>query len=124
MVKRVIVSNNPRVRDEFENVLYLDSSMRDVLVKTRSLIHSGSKLVTYPLGASLRVLFSPYRSIVIDLSDGDVDFEHVEIIENSIVKYDGHMNLRAVDMKNAEDYAFIDLELLKSAILESGQAVG
>ncbi|MEF9935619.1 MAG: GrdX family protein [Clostridium sp.] len=123
-MERVIITNNPRVLSQYEKVIYIDSDMRDVLVKTRSLIHSGSRLVTYPLGASLRVLFSPYRSIVVDVGDGDMDLEHVEIIETSIVKYDQHMNTRNVDVKNASDYAFIDLELLKSALVESGQAVG
>ncbi|KUO51046.1 MAG: hypothetical protein APF76_16250 [Desulfitibacter sp. BRH_c19] len=62
------------------------------------------------------MLFSPYRSIAIENGSGKVNAFHVDIIENSILKYKRHMDVRKVDEINAEDYKLIDLELFESAI--------
>ncbi len=46
-------------------IVYLLKVLLDVLIKVRDLVHEGVELVSHPLGASIRMLFSPYRSIVV-----------------------------------------------------------
>ncbi|HLR21168.1 MAG TPA: GrdX family protein [Tissierellaceae bacterium] len=113
-----IVTNNPSVRDKYENTIFLEGSFKDVLLRVRDLVHTGSELVNHPLGASIRMFFSPYRSIIIKKGTGsDIEF-HINTIENSIQTYDKQMESRDPDVENSEDYSFIDEELLNSALEE------
>ena len=56
-MKFVIVTNNPRVRDElgkeFE-VDFADITYREVLCKVRDMIYEGHKLLTHPLSGSVK----------------------------------------------------------------------
>lgn len=113
-----IVTNNPQVRDKYDNVLFVEGSFKDVLIKVRDMIYSGYDLITHPLGASLRMLFSPYRSILIGNNKNNINEYFVTTIESSIETYDKHMEVRCPDTKNEKDYAFIDSELLQSSIAE------
>lgn len=113
-----IVTNNPLVKKKFNNVCFVEGTMEEVLIKVRNLVYENFELVTHPLGASIRIMFSPYRSIIIGKKNERLNTTHVEIIEGSIDKYKEHMKLRKKDLKNADDYALIDLTLLESAFSE------
>lgn len=113
-----IVTNNPDVKAQYSDVIYLEGSFEDVLLRTRDLVHAGYELINHPLGASIRMLFSPYRSIIIGNKKQNINDMHVEAIENSIENYKKHMEVRKPDTENSTDYAFIDKELLKSALEE------
>lgn len=113
-----IITNNPVVKASYSNITYIDGSYEDVLVKVRDLVHSGYELINHPLGASIRMLFSPYRSIIIGNKSQNINMMHVETIENSIENYRKHMEVRKPDIKNSEDYAIVDSELLQSSLEE------
>lgn len=113
-----IVSNNPQVKSEYNEVLFIEGGFEDVLIKVRDLVHEGCELINHPLGASLRMFFSPYRSIIIGDNNKDTNNFHIKAIENSIENYKKHMEVRNPDIANSEDYALIDSELLKSALEE------
>lgn len=113
-----IVTNNPRVKNSYENIVFINGGFEDVLVKTRDLIHSGYELINHPLGASIRMLYSPYRSIIIGQKEENINDIYVETIENSIENYRKHMEVKNPDIENKEDYSLIDSELLKSALEE------
>lgn len=113
-----IVTNNPVVKENYDRVIFVDGSFQDVLLKARDLVHSGHQLINHPLGASIRMFFSPYRSILVSDKPDNLDINHVEIIENSIVSYNKQMEHRKPDEANRKDYAFIDGELLKSSLEE------
>lgn len=113
-----IITNNPNVKSSNENVFFIEGSFEDVLVKVRDLIHSGYELISHPLGASLRMMFSPYRSIIVGNKTVNLNDQYVEVIENSIENYKKHMSVRKPDIENSKDYALIDNELLKSALEE------
>ena len=61
----LIVSNNPLVRLDFENMIFVEGSYEDVLIKVRDLVYEGVELISHPLTASMRMLYSPYRSIIL-----------------------------------------------------------
>ncbi len=113
-----IVTNNPVVKESYDKVIFVEGSFQDVLLKARDLVHSGHQLINHPLGASIRMFFSPYRSILVSDKPNNLDINHVEIIENSIVSYKKQMEHRKPDEANSKDYALIDSELLKSALEE------
>lgn len=122
-MKYIIVSNNPQVKDKVKNVRFVDGTMREVLVEARDLVQNGSELITHPLGASLRMLLSPYRSIVMEEKEADINFNHLETIENSIIKYDQHLRGRREDKDHSKDYELIDFKLLESAFNEISKDV-
>ena len=113
-MKYLIVTNNPLVNKESDNVCFVEGSYEDVLIKVRDLVYEGVELVSHPLGASMRILFSPYRSIIVGQKNKEMNLFHVETIENSIINYRKNLKSRKVDWVHADDYALIDNELLKS----------
>ena len=117
-MKHLIITNNPLVAEKYENVLWTEGSVEKTLIIVRDFIHQGYELVSHPLAASLRMLFSPYRSIVIGKKKAKLNFEHAQIIEDSIIKYKSHMDLRKTDEGTRDDYKKIDLLLLEAALNE------
>lgn len=117
-----IVTNNPSVKDKYENIIFVEGSFIDVLYKVRDLVHTGAELINHPLGASIRMFFSPYRSIIIrerpeKISEQNKEY-YINTIENSIENYKKQMADREPDVVNSEDYSFIDEDLLSSALGE------
>lgn len=104
------------VKKEYEDLYYVEGSYEDVLVKVRDLVYEGVELISHPLGASMRMLYSPYRSIVVGQNKKTIDPFHMEIIENSIMNYKKNLEARKIDWVHADDYALIDNELLKSTL--------
>ena len=112
-----IVSNNSLVKEKFDCVEFVDGSYIDVLIAIRDLIHKGCSLVSHPLPASIRMVFSSIRSIVIEEGNG-FDENSILIIEEAIDKYNLTMKNRNVDFKNVKDYEIVDLTLVESALEE------
>lgn len=112
-----IITNNPNIK-EYTKINFVEGSFEDVLLRVRDLVHSGYGLISHPLGASLRMFFSPYRSIIVSDEKEKTNEMHVQTIENSIENYRKHMKERNPDIANKDDYALIDGELLKSSMEE------
>lgn len=113
-----IITNNPNVKEKYNEIDFVDGSFEDVLLKVRDLVHSGHELISHPLGASLRMFFSPYRSIIVGDKIQEANEMYVQAIENSIENYRKHMQDRDPDLENKDDYALIDGELLDSSMEE------
>lgn len=113
-----IVTNNPAVKGNYENIIFVEGSYEDVLFKVRDLVHRGSELINHPLGASIRMFFSPYRSIIVrEDVNSDSQF-YINTIETSIESYKSQTEHRLADVENNEDYSLIDKQLLDSALEE------
>ncbi len=113
----MIISNNKLVVNKFENVISVDGLFRDVLIQARDLVYLGHKLETHPLFASIGMMHSPTRSII--LSDERVyDELSLTTISQSIEKYERTMGIRNVKEKQTEDFELIDLQLLEAALNE------
>lgn len=116
-MRKKIITNNPLVQNKYlDDVLYIEGTVEQTLIKVRDMVYEGYELVSHPLPASLRMLFSPYRSILIGKRKKRVDFMQAEIAEESINKYNTHMNSRQMDEVNSEGYQMVDLILLESAL--------
>ena len=116
----VVVTNNPMVEGDLGEVTVVDGSFEDVLLKVRDLVHEGHQLISHPIGASMRMLFSPYRSVLVGAERSETKEVYALTIESSIDIFRRSTANRNVDFVNADDYARIDLELLKEAIKEHG----
>ncbi len=117
-MNKYIISNNPLIKNEFSNVIFIKGTFMDVLIKVRDMIYLGHELITHPLGASIRMLFSPYRSILVGDKTDNNNEVFIRTIESSIENYNKHMEVRKPDIENSSDYAVIDKELIVSAIKE------
>lgn len=117
-MKVVIITNNPIVAEKHEHVLFVNGSVEEILTKVRDFVHEGYELISHPLPASLRMMFSPYRSVILGRKLEKMDFFSAEIIEDSIIKFKNHMDFRKADIVNGDDYKTIDQLLLESALHE------
>jgi hypothetical protein len=113
-----IVTNNPSVRENFQDskIIFIDGSYEDVLIKVRDLVHSGVELIDSPLGASIRMLLSPYRSILVGTERQAMNMDQILLIEQSILNYRTLTQRRKSEPQHANDYAVVDKELLKASI--------
>lgn len=83
-MKFVIVTNNPKVRDELGqefDVDYADITYREILCKVRDMIYEGHKLLTHPLSGSVKPNETPYKSILVAKKTGKMDVQDASIIE-------------------------------------------
>lgn len=125
-MKQFIISNNPKVKDEFNTLKFegnfeFDSERGylEVLHKVRNLIHLGHELLTHPLSGSIKPSETPYKSVVISEKPGKLDYQSMEIIEDSIEMakqmIDGSRK-RVYTDKIREDFQLVDYTLLKNAL--------
>lgn len=112
----LIITNNPEVLKMPYKIEWIDGDFYDVLIKSRDLIYTKYKLVNHPLPASIRMFYSPIRSIILDKGK---DNRSCQIISDSIEKYNKTMGKRKPDYKNQKDYEFIDKTLLTESLNES-----
>lgn len=113
----IIVSNNKLTLKNYENVKFIDGDYIDVLLEVRNLLHIGYSLVNHPLPASIRMVFSPVRSIILEKKDSFDENSNL-IIEDSIEKYKKTMENRNIDYRNENDYELVDQMLMESALEE------
>ena len=117
----VIITNNPMFIDyknkDFDSleIAYKDVEALEVLKIGRDYIHQNYKLLTHPLYGNFRPNELFYRTIIIEESE-KLDFESLELIENSIFKIENI--LKNTKKKNAtdsilKDYAYIDFQIIK-----------
>lgn len=113
----IIISNNYLIKEKDLNCEFIDGDYIDVLLRSRDLIHLGYSLVNHPLPASIRMVFSPVRSIILK-KGSNFDENSSNIMETSIEKYRLTMKNRNIDYKNKEDYQLVDQMLMESALEE------
>lgn len=120
-MKFVIVTNNPKVRDELGqefDVDYADITYREILCKVRDMIYEGHKLLTHPLSGSVKPNETPYKSILVAKKTGKMDVQDASIIENSIITAD-KFSVKFLEMPQSvrEDFQLIDSTLIRSALM-------
>ena len=112
-----IVTNNPRLKDE-DDVIFVEGGFKDVLIHVRDMVYSGYELISHPLFASSRMMFSPFRSILVGPKRDQISMFECECIENSILTYENNTAMRRRQPEHDDDYAYVDKMLLDAAIDE------
>lgn len=115
----IVITNNSIFKDR-EDTIYIDGDFIDVLKSVRDHMHKGYLAVSHPLPASIRMILSPVRSVIMvdSYTDQNLYNKTLEIVENSIISYTNTMGIRKPDYKNIEDYIIIDKNLLYSSFDE------
>lgn len=114
----LIISNNPLVKENFQDTIYFQGTLEELLIKVRDMVHQGHELITHPLGASIRMMFSPYKSVLVSSEKKEFNEVFANIAENSIEDYRKNTFNRKTDYQHMNDYAMIDKELLEEALKE------
>ncbi len=120
----LIVTNNNLVAKQHKNIRFVTGTVDSVLTEARDLLHRGYGLISHPLPASLKLFYSPYRSILMKAGYGNPDAFQVEVMENSIRLHRKHLEERGTDCRHDGDYQYLDLELLKAydSLISGGEA--
>ena len=113
----IVVTNNPRLEGE-EGTVFVEGTFRDVLVKVRDMVYCGYNLVSHPLFASSRMMFSPYRTVILGKKQSVPSAEECRVAEDSIISYDKATARRNLQPEHNTDYAEMDLRLHRSALEE------
>jgi hypothetical protein len=105
----------------------VEGSSLDVLIAARDAVHLGGQLLTHPLYGNLRPHQQPFRSVLIERKydaekkcNGLVDLESLSMIEEAVLlyrKFENALPLPAsLPQAVREDYAFVDLELMRESV--------
>ena len=118
----MLITNNTDLSQHISSCRFIDGSSLDVLVCVRSLVQSGSRLLTHPLCGNLRPDHQPYRSVIVDENTGSVDLDSLTIIENAVRIYQSCKILipDEIDELTRKDYAYIDSELMRASLEQYG----
>lgn len=112
-----IVTNNAKVRQALADTVdttEVAGSTLDVFEATEQLLQEGWRLVTAPLPPNVPLIRSPYRSIIIEKARRRYDASGILMVEKAKEKL---RILGSVDRpEGREDFAAIDLDLLKRAM--------
>lgn len=121
--KFIIITNNPKIFEEmsYKNIdisYFEQADFMEILYKARDVIHLGYKLLTHPIVSSIKPHETPYKTIVLANNNGELDFESVELIENSIelLKNFLYKPRRKLTKSIDEDFKLIDYELIFASI--------
>lgn len=122
-MQSLIVTNNPAVYTDSQIASakeFVDStSMLEVLVRVRDLIHEGHLLLTHPLSGSLKPNENPYKSILVSKVIQKNNDEHIMMIENAIEtcrKFLKHKAVPNYSERIMNDFMYVDKTIIKSGL--------
>ena len=117
-----LITNNSDLFSNIKNAELIDGSSLDVLIRVRSLVHLGSKIITHPLCGNLRPNHQPFRSVLIDSLKGPAEMESLSIIEEAVHVYESCKLItpNELDEDTRADYAYIDSELMRESLEQYG----
>lgn len=118
-----ILTNNPKVRDEFTKhseyiIEYYNVDLLGILMVVRDKIHMGWKLLTHPLSGSIKPNETPYKSMALIRGDS-LDFDSLSIIEDSILTVKKFQEIKATPSWAEyilDDFQVIDFDLIRKAV--------
>jgi hypothetical protein len=126
-MKNILVTNNPDVRDKFQDrfqVDYLENKgYTQVLEHIRDMVHQGHQLLTHPLSGSIKPNETPYKSVILSSKKGELDSSGLSIVEDSIIAARKFITNRPTpDWPDhvLEDFRVIDLSLMENVIEKLG----
>ncbi len=118
------ITNNNLMKQVNVNIVFVDGSSMDVLLKTRDYIHRGYRLINSPIGASVRMLLSPVKSVIISSEIESQDECSLLQVEAAIEKHQMITANRGVDARHFGDYKQVDYELTTAALNEASRIFG
>ena len=111
-----IITNNPAVECAYpESAKFYEVGVLEIFIIVRDMVHRGAKILSHPLSGSIKPWETPYKSIMVSPSGGNLDFESLKYIENaiSIMKNRSASN-HSYSKEVLEDFGVIDLDIIQS----------
>lgn len=96
---------------------FIEGSVLGVFLRCEQLLNEGYDLVTHPLSGNLQVSKTPFKSVVLEGTNENVQPRSLELIRLCIEKVKEGQPISYPDAV-LEDYAFMDLELIKEPLEE------
>ena len=130
---KILITNNPMANqkhfDATEKIFLEAAGVLNVLYLVRDKIHEGHKLLTHPLSGSVKPNQTPYKSIMITKGKGQLDFESLRLIEDSIAVAKSLENsmppAKTPEGGRMPAQAFLeDFQLIDLSLIESGLTIG
>ncbi|WP_427338829.1 GrdX family protein [Caloranaerobacter sp. DY30410] len=123
---KILITNNPLVKNQLSKYIlveYYETDYLNILRKVRDRVHLGHKLLSHPLSGSVKPNETPYKSIIISIDRGNLDYDSLIIIERSIETTEKFLR----DFKTPNwsekillDFQTIDLSLIKDIVINKG----
>ena len=114
----MVVTNNKKVLETYPNqVQFIEGSILDVFLRCEQLLKEGYDLVTHPLSGNLQVSKTPFKSVVLERSNENVQPKSLELVRLCIEKVKEGQPISYPDAV-LEDFAFMDLELIREPLEE------
>lgn len=114
----VIITNNPAVIEAYgQEEMLVKETMQEVLLQARDLIHLGHKLINHPMPGSVKPNETPYRSIMVGQTAGELDFQSLTMIEGALRKFDQFQKDRPTPQwseRILQDFQIVDYHLFTS----------
>jgi len=109
--ERVILSNNPMVREKWRSCRWVDGGAAEVARLARDLVHRGWRFHCHPLAGSIRLLRNPFRTMILDHGEIPPSPVQVTMAEEALrrLRAEGRGDVSKADR---DDYALIDLDLV------------
>jgi hypothetical protein len=108
------------VIERFKESIPVEGGPVEVFKEALLLLENGAVLSGHPLSGSIRLTVNPYRSIVVETPEGAaLDRNGVAALLDAIDRVERASRERTVPRECLEDYAFIDLDLLKAGITDN-----
>jgi len=114
----ILITNNPLVVErcgDVHSVNFVDGALIDVLIRVRSFIHDGHRLLTHPLSGSVKPNETAYKSVLISGSCGKVDEQSVLIIGECILATQ-KFKPREISVHHLTDLQEVDFSLIIGAL--------
>ena len=97
---------------------FIEGSVLDVFLRCEQLLKEGYDLVTHPLSGNLQVSKTPFKSVVLEETNENVQpKKSLELVRLCIEKVKEGQPISYPDAV-LEDFAFLDLELIKEPLEE------
>ena len=113
-----IITNNPAVARDFPDAArFYRAGVLDIFTIVRDKVHRGARILSHPLSGSIKPWETPYKSILLSDTAGNLDFESLKHIENAIgIMKNRNIGNYVYSAEVLEDFRFIDLDIVNSAI--------
>jgi len=116
----LIITNNPLIQKKYANdTLVVVQKYQDVLLKARDYVHQGHKLLSHPQAGSIKPYETPYRTIIMNCEQNELDFKSLHYIESALERFatlSNSMGLREYNERCIDDFQVIDEGLVRSAM--------
>lgn len=125
MKNYTIMTNNPSLQAVFPGkypnlqceIDYRELSFEALLMAVRDEVHKGAHILSHPLDGSVKPMETPYKSVLIEKTVGELDFDSLSLIENAIATCKKFQVQEREFLPEVQaDFQMIDRSLMESAL--------